>query len=136
MRRFCLRLAHLEQLHERHRALILDQPTLRQRRAHLGVVHPGRLGIPSRLDGLHARVLPLREARRDVHADRAGLLGVERRRAALVGLSLSELLEERQLRVAHGLDQRAHVSARVYRGEVDRLRWSRPQGALDGRRVL
>ena len=107
--------AHLEQLHERHRALILDHPALHQQRAYLCVVDARRLGRPRRLYGLHARVLPLGEARRDVDAQRARLLRVERWRfrrflaAAAAPLGgggggLSELLEQRQFRVAHVLD--------------------------------
>lgn len=67
--------AHIEQLHERYCAFVLDQVTFRQQRARLGVVHTGRLGNPSSLNDLHVRVLPLREAHRDVDADRARILG-------------------------------------------------------------
>jgi len=53
---FCLR-PHLEQLHERHHVLILDQPT-----THLAVGFAGRLGSSSRQKSA-------------VDANRAGLLG-------------------------------------------------------------
>ena len=105
---------YLERLHERHRALVLDEPALREQLAHLLVVDLvvlGRVRVPDRL---HALLLPLRERGRDVDAHRARPLRVVRRLALL---ALVHLLEQAELSVAHGLDGAPHV----LRGVEDRL---------------
>ena len=115
---------YLERLHERHRALVLDQAALREELAHLRVVDLVVLGRVRILDNLHARLLPLRERGRDVDAHRARPLRVVRRLALL---ALVHLLEQSQLRITHGLDRPAHVHGGVDNRLVDGYRWLGPK---------
>ena len=122
---------HLERLHERHRAFILDQPILRQDCPHAHVVHPiPRLRIRL-LDRLHARLLPLGEPRRDVHPHALGRLGVKRRAVRFALFVLLELLEQRRLRIADHLERTAHVGARFDQRAVGGTAGVGPASELD-----
>jgi len=115
--------AHLDQPHERHHALIiLDSPRPRSVSNARTWVSSTRAvsGRPSREPKpperpAHTRPTTLGNASRHRRGPRGGSWGPN---GGGPPLGLSELLEERQLGVDYALDQRAHVSTRVYCGEV------------------